>query len=237
MKKSVLMVISLMVGLLLFSVGIIAAATLTSETSTATVNLTGTEFYTFSIDVKNVSDNLTVPSQEIGWNGVVAGADLWKVSDQYIEISLDCNYADWGLQIYTDNKGTGAVPTYTGSSDDFGGLVGVTDTATYVPLAFSVKGSTETVVAPDPWPGDEPYANHLWKWMSDHSRTTPVWVDDAPYARVWDNEGIYWHDSPTEPSNPSGGDSPSIVYLSAGFHDSIPQQYTTNKLVLELYSL
>ncbi len=235
MKKSVLMVLSLMVGLLLFSVGIATAASLQTETSTASVDLSGTQFYTFSIDIKNVSDN--VSASQVGWSGVVAGQASWKVADQYIEVSLDCNYADWGIQIYTDNKGTGANPLYTGTSDDFGGLVGVTDTTSYIPLAFSVKGAVEAVTAPDPWPGDEPYANHFWKWMSDHSRTNPVWVDDDFGVRIWDDEGIYWHDSPTETDNPSGGDSPSIVYLSAGFHDSSLQEYRTSKLVLELYSL
>lgn len=235
MKKKGLVIVSLIAGLLLFNVGMALAATLQSIPSVATVNLTGTEYYTFSIDVKNVSDNLSVPSQEIGWSGVVAGSDTWKVANQYIEISLDCNYADWGLQMYTDNKGSGADPLYTGTEDNPGGLVGVSSTTMHIPLAFSVKGSTETVAAPDPWPGVDPYDNHFWKWMADHSKSD--WVDDDFGVRVWDDEGIYWHDSPTEPSNPSGGDSPSIVYLSVGFHDSIPQQYKTNKLTLELYSL
>ena len=191
--------------------------------------------WSFNIAIKKIADN-TVDTQ-ITYSDIIAGADVWKVADQYIEIDSDCNLLGWGIQLYTDNKGPGANPLYTGTADDFGGLVGVTNTATHIPLAFRVTGSTETVMAPDPWPGEDPYANHLWKWMSDRSRTNPAWVDDDFGVRVWDDQGIYWHDSPTEAYNPAWNDSPNIVYLSAGFHDSIPQQYTTNKLILELYSL
>ena len=191
--------------------------------------------WSFDIAIKKIEDD-SLDSQ-ITYSGIIAGSNTWKVADQYIEINSDCNLLGWGLQMYTDNKGVGADPLYTGTEDNPGGLVGVSTTTMHIPLAFSVKGSTETVTAPDPWPGEDPYANHLWKWMSDYGRVNPVWVDDDFGVRVWDDEGIYWHDSPIEPSNPAGGDSPSIVYLSASFHDSIPQQYKTNKLILELYSL
>lgn len=195
--------------------------------------------WSFDIAIKKVEDNTS--DTQITYSDIIAGSDTWKVADQYIEINIDCNLLDWGVQMYTDNKGTGADPLYTGTADDPGGLVGLIHPSTYIPLAFSVKGSTEVVIAPDPEPGEgvgeEFYNNHCWKWMSDYSRVNPVWEDDNSYVRVWDENGIYWHESDTEPYNPAWNDSPNLVYLAGRFHQSTAQQYKTSKLILELYSL
>ena len=96
-----------------------------------------------------------------------------------------------------------------------------------------MTGEPEVVTPPATWPGEAD--GYRWRYLSDLTKND--WANDAFYVRVWDDEGIYWHGTEGEPFNPALSDSPNVVYLSAGFHDSTAQEYKTSKLILELYSL
>ncbi len=210
-----------------------AFSSLETDSSTASVDLSGTQTYTWTVSLHNVSDHGTVSS--IGWSGVSAGDDVWKVADQYIKIDADVTYMDWGIQIYTDNKSASADPQYTGTADSGYNLVGVSNTTSALPFAWKVLDSTDTVAAPVPRGDYSGFEDYCWKWMKDKAQTS--YTDDEFYVRVWGDDGIYWHESPTEPGNPGGAPSPNYIYIATWFDSSTAQEYSTNRLILEIYSL
>ena len=54
--------------------------------------------WSFDIAIKKVEDNTS--DTQITYSDIIAGSDTWKVADQYIEINIDCNLLDWGVQMY-----------------------------------------------------------------------------------------------------------------------------------------
>ncbi len=193
---------------------------------------------TWSVSIRNHSDNSL--AYTITWSGVQAGEDTWKVANQYLDIALTATGGeDWGIQIYTDNKGTGADPTYTGGATSGYNLVGVSNPTSSIHMCWKVVNTIgdwnglAPVMRAD-WSG---FSDYCWKWIKDKTQTSNPFTDDEFYVRVWDNDGIYWHESPTQPWNPGFAASPNYVILAARFHDSAAQEYKTNRLVLELYVL
>lgn len=213
-----------------------AFSSLETDPNTAYVDLSGTQTYSWTVTVHNVSDD--VATSNLGWSDVTSGEDIWKVSDQYIKIDASVTYTDWGIQIYTDNKDAAASPQYTGTAGSGYNFVGVSNTTSALPFAWKVVDvSTAAPVAPVVRSDYTGFEDYCWKWMKDKTQTTNPFLDDETYVRVWADDGIYWHESPTEPGNPGAAPSPNYVYIATWFDSSTAQVYSTNRLILEIYSL
>lgn len=83
--------------------------------------------------------------------------------------------------------------------------------------------------------GGEGFTDYQWRWLKDHSQTGDYgWSNDQSYSVVWDDEGVRTDGDGTE-AYPCP--SPNYIYFAADFTGSTAQEYKTNKLILELYSL
>jgi hypothetical protein len=186
--------------------------------------------------IKRFSDGVSVSS--ITWSDVSAGDSGWKTADGYIEISASPNYSgDWGIQIYTDNRNASASPQYTGSLASGFNLVGTIKKEQAIPVCWMVVDDLVTPETPVERPDSSGFINYCWKWMKDVQQSTSSFTNDEFYVRVWDDEGIYWHEDPDKAGNPGGGDSPNYIYIAAKFDGTVAQEYRTNRLFLELYRL
>jgi hypothetical protein len=185
------------------------------------------------------------------WTGAIAGQAVWKVADQRIKIVADTTSSTiWGVQIYTDNATAGAVPRYTGDTSKAFNVVASNNTTQGLPLCWKVTDEVLTnPVTPPVWLADrgdaehtEGFTDYQWRWMKDVSQTTNQFVPFEEYARVWDQNGIYWADrvgldcDPIAGGNqtcPARGDSPNYVYVGLQLNRSLAQSYGTNRLVIE----
>lgn len=179
---------------------------------------------------------------QIGWSNVSAGQG-WKLSDQFIQMNLNYDRANWGIQIYTDNTASGAVPRYSGISDP-AGLVGYDAavpevSSTTLKMCWRVVDSSTTATmtiaqgaAGKPmrlWSTELGDQYPCFLWVMD--RKTPKFVDAYDYATVWDARGIQHAEDTFGPAR-----SPNYIYLGADFsHAATPRTYKTGTLSIELF--
>jgi len=208
------------------------------EVEFATAALTGDK-----LDVKirsGVYDSLTT-GVDFGTTTAENGPVL---SSQYIEI-IYVSSGSWGIQIFTDNKAEDARPRFTGSGDRASGLVGMTDSGYRVPVLWQV------------WQEKKGYYNgaetpEFDTTVDDGDRAEFAFVMDksdsdwsVPYARNYrtliDHDGLLGAPVPLAAPPPgywprSGNTGqPIYVYLAADFTEAPAQQYTTNKLIIDIY--
>lgn len=145
MKKILAVAISLC---LVLSMPVSAFAVFTPVTNsptakTAKFTVTGDPSVTngFVVKIKNVTGDVEVSS--IGWTATT-GTTSWKAANQYLEVTGFATYANWGIQIYTDNTGVHTSPLLPNPSplyDGLGypaGLVNTKNTKTTIPMCFRV---------------------------------------------------------------------------------------------------
>jgi len=171
---------------------------------------------------------------ELSWSvPTLPVAGNWVGSNHYIEMTTDVNMPAWGVQIYTDNRGSGASPAYTGAANtNPAGLVDMTDTKRALPLAWTIRGNLSTSVTPA-----DPNANVNWMYMKDATTpniagvTSPL-VNGEYYVVTRNNVGIHYG-----VSDPAGPDNtPDYIFLEADFAQAVtPRTYRTNRLILELF--
>ncbi len=152
-KKMNKIIVSLICTALILSMPVTSFAAFTSDSSTtktAQVTVSGTAGVpiVLSVSLKNVATGSGTPT-EITWSSVSAGALDWKSADQYVEIGGFATHAQWGIQIYTDNKATGASPLYTGTGNP-AGLVNVSTTTLTLPMCWRVL--LNSTIRPLTWP-------------------------------------------------------------------------------------
>jgi len=196
--------------------------------------------------LKNVSDDQ--PAISIGWSGVTAGMDQYKVADQYIEVTVNItNPIDWRMLIYTNNT------SYTGDTSK--GSYGLVDNDNDhgLPLAWRVQEDLGTPADPvfsitRPEPNPEGFTDYMWKFVVDQTQTgTYGWDATDTYVRAWDNDGFYWNEGVGPDMDPvQSGDQPCpapslddevFIYLGAGFTHSLAQAYSTTSLTLQILVL
>lgn len=184
------------------------------------------------------------------WSGVIAGQNVWKVADHPITIEADDAFEDnfdvWGIQIFTDNTSADALPRYTGDTSKSFNLVSNTDTTQGLALCWKI---TDGIMDPGVpvWLEDrgdetEGFTDYQWRWMKDAGQMNYPFVPGEEYVRGWDQDGIYWADHvgddvdpfiPGAQPCPAPAASPNYIYVGVQLHDSLAQQYSTNKLVVE----
>lgn len=232
MKKKGLLVFCLTLGLVMANVGIAMAFTHdNSALNTAEVVVGGTEEADMTVTIKNVSNNAVVT--QIGWTGIMVGSSGWEVADQYIQIDATSTYAGYGIQIYTNNTSTAAPvanPVFTGSGSP-AGLVGVTDTAIALPMAWHAEDDVTTwgTSPEDPVFNGATFDNG-YLWQPDIAEGTFVNGDD--YVTIWNSGGIRYS---YDPGARSSASSPIVVYLGADFTSASVQTYRSSTITLEQY--
>ena len=213
---------------------------LETEANTASADLSGTQSYDWAAEIRNRSDNAIAGT--VSWTnaltGVTAGSDTWKTADQYILLHTTITYVNWGIQIYTDNKAADASPKYNGTASDGFNLVGVSNAETKLNMCWKASDNTINPGQPIHRADYSGFTDYCWKWMKDKSNTGDnAFTDDEFYVRVVADDGMYWHENPGQGGNPGSFTSPVAIYIGAWLRGSLAQEYKTNKLILELYSL
>ena len=216
-----------------------------SQSISASVTPTG-GVETWNAALKKVSDNQ--PAISIGWSGVSAGMDQYKVAAQYIEVTVDItNPIDWRMLIYTNNE------SYTG--DRSKGSYGLVNTGNDLGLPLAWRAQ-EDLGTPDdpvfsttrPEPDPEGFTDYMWKFVVDQTQTgTSGWDSTDTYVRVWDNDGFYWNEGVgpdmdltqegDQPCPAPSLDDKVFIYLGADFTHSLAEEYSTTSLTLDMLKL
>ena len=210
---------------------------------------------TLNVTLKNIVDNSTSTSGQFSWSDldpVFNSENPWKRADQYIVLDLDYYHTNWGIEIYTDNKGLGADPPYTGANGtDPAGLIDTSNTSIALPMCWGIVNSTFTgssLLQIRQLSDNKLYSSGYpaYLWMKDrHTPTIPYtgtrqFVDGEDYVTVWDNRGIQWQEgfysAPNDPHNLFRTPSPNFIYIGAKFSNAYTQRtYKTSTLTIELF--
>jgi hypothetical protein len=196
----------------------------------------------FNVGLFNRADNST--ANAITWSGAMAGSS-WALADQYIQLTVDANTPSWGVQIYSDNTGSGASPLYTGvvsSSAPAGGLVNTSSTSVVLPMAWETMAVTSpTLVAQEPnsCPGNG--LGCLWSYMQDAAVFTQGNLsvyNGAPFITVKNNLGIHYAQGTTLDATEFGAaNPPNVIYLEANFNSALGNlSYKTSTLRVEFFT-
>jgi hypothetical protein len=222
----------------------------TSMTSQATFYIDNVSYVTpgvaspqFSVTIKNRSDNST--ATQIGWSSIRTGSS-WQMADQYLELSVQGNQLNWGVQLYTDNTNGTANPRYTGtvsSTVPNGGLVNSSLTTQVLPMAWEAVATTSpTLVAQDPASCPANGLACLWLFLEDHAtfnRGNPVIFDGAAFVSADSNYGIHYAQGTGfgDPSQFGAAKPPNIIYLEANFQPAFGgTNYRTSMFRVEYYT-
>ncbi len=215
---------------------------------------------TFDTNIKNVSNNMG--AQSLSWN-IPSLPFNWQASDQYIETKI-INYdmAKWGIQIYTDNKGTSAVPVYTGVANPVG-LVGVRDSSRSLGTCWMLTDARKTradLPIVEIKSGNDINLStstssnyYIWQWMKDKNtqddptRNITRFVDKESAVNIITSEkgahyaigeagfAINMIEPPSTTVVRQDFDT-YYLYLGANFDNAKSSEaYTTNTLTLEYY--
>lgn len=216
---------------------------------TAQVVFASSGVVTVSAVLKKTADNSG--ASEIGWDAasIIVGTTKWKASNTYIELTSNITAATGGIQIYTDNKKSGASPKYTGSAINPSGLVCVASTGTVLPMCWRVVDvSTNSLTINQ---GVSGYPNRLYAsetgsgypcfiWMKDKSAaddpsttgTNETFVNGDDYMVVKDSARGIQH---AEATFGSAG-SPDYIYLGADFTGILVPNTFKTTIYLETFS-
>jgi hypothetical protein len=227
MRKNVVLA-ALFVGALLGSRVFVQAAFTSDITSQATAVAVLNSPNTLTVTIENVADNN--PAAQLGWT---SPTNIWVESNQCFKIAYASNEVNWGIQIYTDNKNGAASPAYTGNTSagyEGAGLIGVTDSTVYVPMAWTAltaKGSRPTLTTDV---NGVLLSNNGYAYFKDKLQSTFSAGND--YITVVNTSGLAKNDGT---GRNSSAVSPVYVYIDANFRGVANQTYRTNQLVIELF--
>lgn len=208
------------------------AATIISDITVAnSAEMTLTSTPTMNVTLKNLSDDQT--ATKMTWSSTTSN---WNKSDQYIQIDYDANDIGWGIRIYTDNNNASADPSYTGptsSGSEGAGLIGVTDTTQYAPLAWTaIDALTDT---PSALPTDSVIpSNAGWAYFKDpiQSSFSNNVGDDQEYLTIINSSGMALN---TVAGRDYNAASPIFLHVAGNFKNIPNQTYRTNQIILELF--
>lgn len=211
--------------LLLASLGTSLAVVDETETVPATATLGAST--SLSVQPKRINDNVNVLGIDFG-----SGGTGNKLAPHYVEVEVESNYGEWGLEIYTDNFTT--QPDTTTWGFQYGGMKGSTD-GNRVAMAWQVYRTTTSVT-------DPPVDLIGWTYLKDKE---DVDIPGTPDNESWTsahNDG-YTNIAFGGPDylmviEPSGGildtDNKLMVYLSGLFGSAAVDSYNTG-IVFDLY--
>jgi hypothetical protein len=185
----------------------------------------------------NRSDNMPAA---LNWGDVAVGTG-WRMSPQYLNITVDCNYPTWRLDIYTDNAAA-----QTGYQR--GGLLGAPDVRERVPLAWLVSDgpltspvagptyvSTQSVLS-----GTTPVVA-WWRPVRDMGDLNdPATTPDESWLAAYNNgDSIVVQGRGPDIRLPYGGaaaHSPVALYLEGDFTSPRGEMSYQTTIILDLYN-
>lgn len=232
-----------------------AFSSLSKVTNTAVAGVVGTGSVQMSVSV--ISLNTLTADTAVNWNNVTLPTSF-RVADDYIQLNSTITAAGGGIQIYTDNTAAAdANPLFTGviSSTTLlpAGLVDTANTVFTLPIAWSIKSSTNPANSPSVKPvaadpnnngqNGKPTDNNAFQWlfMEDHAQVAvpnlnaSAFRNSDPFVTVQAAEqGIHFGQA----NNEFGpGPTPYYLYLEANFGFAItPRTYKTSTLRLEAFT-
>lgn len=208
------------------------------EVEFATVGLAGDKL---DVKIRNGADDGLATGVDFGATTAENGAVL---SNQYIEINY-VSSGSWGIQIFTDNRAQDARPRFIGTGDLANGLVGMTDSGYRVPVLWQVwqekKGYYNGAETPefDTTDNDGDRAEFAFIVDKDDSDWSVPFAQN--YRTLIDHNGLLGAPVPLAAPPPGywprlgNTGRPIYVYLAADFTGVPAQQYTTNKLIIDIY--
>ncbi len=241
------------VSLLVVSFNLSAAYNIKNTTIfTAQVTVTGTTNTALEIAIFNRIDDSAATVVE--WTNIslpLGGDTSWRVANQYVKIVYTNYNPAWGISFGSDNFNSAiANPLFTGATNNAGGLVGVNNTASALPLVWQIQDDTTTYDPPqisDPvTSGSSSYFTNTgwaWKYLVDQAPTTSFWDTSGNdssmgsasvnyYVTPINQAGRLWGGANNERG---GGSSPMYLYLAADFATATAQQYKTTTLTVEMF--
>lgn len=163
-------------------------------TTTASVQFTGAGTVAMSNEIRRVDNNAVATN--IAWEGVTLPMS-WKMAATYVLLRSTVTDSTGGIQIYTDNKNpAGGLLSYTGTGNA-AGLVNQTVRTLTLPLAWSIRGSSNTPAAMSPGAGDPTFGapgyTFGWFYFKDPgSDPTNRLNNGEVYATVKNAGGIHF---------------------------------------------
>ncbi len=182
----------------------------------------------FSFSIKNISNDSV--TNIITWTNIKASDSTWKVANQYIEVRYITNHSivtGWGFSLYTYNRTNIANPMYNGTADNPGGLISVTCSNRFIPLAWLIK---ENKTIPNPPQENESgdFTTSDWHWVID--RSSSEYTNERDYIVPWNQGGIAWHTAVRQKK-------PDVAYIfiAGKFKNLFVDTFKTSQLRLEEY--
>ena len=195
MKTRIAIISAAIIGVMtLTSTSYAAFASVKTEVRTASVNVGGASVVDFTLNLRPVVNPVASPdSPEVTWSGVSAGS-TWKIADVLLMVNATITDLAGGIQIYTDNRGTGANPTHvdltpaisTNTDSNPAGLLlddGSGTASRRLDLAWSVKDAVKTIdgtnpatgiIAADPNTGPDTGTGNRFQWLFMKDKNTPA---------------------------------------------------------------
>jgi len=175
-----------------------AFTSVTISTKTAIAQLTGVGLSSMTVALVNLAGGTTT---QIYWSNISLPTG-WVDASSYVALSSTNTNRGSGIQIYTDNTGPGSNPTWTGALGTANpeGLVDTSSTTVTLPLAWSIKSSTNAPttnaaatapLADDPTlcGGTDPTGTScLWNFFEDKqtpsipAQNTPAFANGAQFV-------------------------------------------------------
>ncbi|NTV53259.1 MAG: hypothetical protein HGA76_09655 [Candidatus Firestonebacteria bacterium] len=206
-----------------------SAAAVSDVVSKSTASAVLNTLSSMTVTLENVANTYT--ASQLAWT---APTNTWVESDQCFKIAYNSNDIGWGIQIYTDNHNAGASPAYTGPTAagyEGQGLIGVTNSMIYAPLAWTAltaKGARPPITT-NPVDGTL-NSNNAYAYFKDRLQSS--FVDGNDYITIVNGNGLARNDGL---GRVYGVTSPVYVYVIANFKGVGNQTYRTNQLTVELY--
>ena len=231
---------------LVLALGLIAAMktasfaafnTMGISTMAASVSFVGQGVVNIEADLYNLSGGATT---QIWWNtnSITVGATLWQSATSYVVLHSTITNSAGGIQIYTDNKGTGANPAYTGIGNPVG-LISMSTTTKALPMCWRIVAVSTTSLTIVQGSDNKLYSSEeggqagsfpCFLWMIDKS--SGAFANSEDYVTIKDAvRGIQFAEATW-----GAAGSPNYIYFGANFqYASIPDTYRTTTLRIEAF--
>ena len=151
-----------------------AAVLVSSGSISMGATITGSKSMVYVL--KNVSDNATVASYQLGT--LASGGNAFSTKGaQYIQVTVNDSYK-WHATIWTNNF-PASVPSTAMWGLSYGGLIGTAGSGNKIPMAWK---ATTTVITAGLATGDPTSAASGWLFLKDYRDVTDPLVDNSSYS-------------------------------------------------------
>ena len=260
MKKMKIAVLALFAAAMGASVQSWAFQSVARSTFTAGTKTSGALIANVTVKVRDNTAPFGADRSSVTWSGVTIPGTGFKAADRFLLLNATVTDVGGGVQIYTRNTETDASPKFqdptagdkTNSDSMAAGLVaglpGTTSTVTPLPIAWSIKASSQVIgtdlAAADPNNGPTTGIGNKFQWlyMKDRYNTANIvplnftaFVDGQAFITMINVTGLHIGQADTDFTAFLDGLN-SFAYLEADFTTAAAQAtYQTSTLTVESY--